>query len=189
MYFFLLLRLVFTWVIFLSFLCGPAFTADANHPPKENVLQGSVSQSELIDSLERLGISCVIHEGAKPALVVQDVHMGSSAYYKGVERGDGIRSLVAQSDHFDLTIERSGNVYQIALKLVNPVLDGRASALAGSVQDKGNPSQKLAAATSQLDLSATKNPMLDGGVKTQKLEGQIEDKQKEPEKKLVPYDI
>jgi hypothetical protein len=185
MYLSLLLRLAFSCAIVLSVLPGPVVAANANSPSKEKVLHGSVSQSELIDTLERLGISCLLKEGAKPALVVQDVHMGTAAYYKGVERGDGIRGLVQENDHFNLTIERSGNVYQIALKLVNPVLDGRAATLAGNLQDN---THKLAAATRQLDLSA-KNAVLDGGVKTENLEGDIEKKDKEEEKKLIPYDI
>jgi hypothetical protein len=197
MYLIFMLRLILTCMIVLNVCSAPAISADAKSPSKQKFLQGSVAQSELIDSLERLGISVVVHEGSKPGLVVQDVHMGTAAYYKGVARGDAIRSLVQENDHFNLTIERSGNVYQLALKLANPVLDGRATDLAGAVQGNGNPSEKLAAATTQLDLSA-RNSMLDGGVKTQNLEGgvktqdlqgQLEEKRKEEEKKLVPYEI
>src|SRR5271165_4000887 len=99
-----ILSLVIFLTLFSPYLAGAAATGTA----KNKILQGSVTQSELIDTLEQLGIKCAVHDGGNPALVVQNVRLGSAAYYKGVAENDGIKGLVQENDHFNLTIQRSG---------------------------------------------------------------------------------
>src|ERR1700712_4076143 len=81
---------------------APALSAGiSNGTPK--TIQGSVTENEIIDNLERVGIKCIFHEGsatAKGYLAVDSVRMGSTAFYKGVEVGDKIKGLATANDLF-----------------------------------------------------------------------------------------
>ncbi len=79
-------------------------------------MKGTVAESEIIDNLERLGIKCVLQESAHKTIVIDDVRMGSSGYYGGVDKGDVVQSLRGQNNLFLLTISRAGKIYQISLK-------------------------------------------------------------------------
>jgi len=73
-------------------------------------LQGNISENELIDNLEMLGIKCIIHQetGAShlDTLKVEKVHLGSSAYYGGILAGDTIKDLhKLNANTFSLSIE------------------------------------------------------------------------------------
>ena len=82
-----------------------------------DVLYGELSHNELVDNLETLGIKCILHEGTAKALVVDKVHLGSSAYYRGILKGDVVKDLHKLSvNTFNLVIERSGKSYQINLE-------------------------------------------------------------------------
>lgn len=137
-------------------------------------LTGTVSQNELIDSLERMGIKCVLQGGTTDRLLVDQVRMGSGAYYAGITKGDAIAELKkAGADMFCLTIERAGKIYQSNLK-----------ALSGQI------------ATSSLQIGVGKT-LLKGNAAEQNQDkllksGAAENEAKiesEPEKKLVPYDV
>src|SRR4051812_30867586 len=72
-----------------------------NSNESTKTIQGSVSQNEMIDNLERVGIKCVFHQGATAKtgyLAVDSVHMGSAAFYNGVEIGDKIKGLSTAND-------------------------------------------------------------------------------------------
>jgi hypothetical protein len=89
-------------------------------------LKASITQNEVTDRLETLGIKSIIHVGAKETIYVDSVRMGSKAFYKGVEAGDLIRGLVQKDENtFCLNIERQGKPYQIIFTGVaeKPLLD------------------------------------------------------------------
>ena len=144
-------------------------------------LHGSVSQNELIDNLERLGIKCIIQEGAADSrLSVERVRLGSSAFYGGVLAGDVIKNLSGLSNNtFQLTIERTGKVYSLNLKALSAQIATN-SLNAGTTKDllQGNIDQKNALATS-----------LPASIQKTLLPGSVDKANKEPEKKLLPYDI
>ncbi|MBS1953864.1 MAG: hypothetical protein JST89_06760 [Cyanobacteria bacterium SZAS-4] len=149
----------------------PAFAAGVSDAPPKTI-QGSVTQNEMIDNLERVGIKCIFHQGATPKtgyLAVDSVRMGSAAYYQGVEVGDKIKSLSSANNVFTLQIERNGQPYQLQLKALSPVL-ASAAPLKGSAQQKG-------ADVPVVDVSQSKIPVKD-----------VPPKDKE-EKKLIQYDI
>jgi hypothetical protein len=87
----------------------------AKSGPK-HVLQGGVSQSELIDNLERVGVKCGVVDGKPPTLVVIDVHRGTSAFNKGLENGDQIGDVRPGNGGINLTFKRGGQVYQVFLR-------------------------------------------------------------------------
>ncbi len=152
----------------------PCCADSAPKPSTTKIIHGSVSESELIDNLERLGIKCVYHQAAaKGYLAVDDVRMGSTAFYKGVAVGDKVKNLTGTNDLFTLTIEREGQTYQVALKALTPSL-ASASPLKSSVahDDKDLPIPLVS-------VSQDKIPILDVAEK----------KRKDAEKKLVQYDI
>jgi len=87
-------------------------------------LQGTISQNEVTDNLERLGIKCIIHEGlgraAISTLSIEKVRPGSSAYYGGVLAGDIIKDFrKLNANTFQLAIERSGKTYQVNLQMLS----------------------------------------------------------------------
>ncbi len=158
-----------------SSFCFQSVLAATADVAKKKVLQGNIQQSEIIDNLERLGIKCVIHDGANPALVVQNVHPGTAAYYKGVAEGDGVRGLVQENDHFNLTIQRNGKIYQVSLKLLNGELD----------------TTKLAAGIQHNSLNAgTGTKTLTSDVQKDQISGGVEeDPNKRKVEKLAQYSI
>ena len=81
-----------------------------------NLLKGQVTQSEIIDDLERVGIKCGVVEGSRPSLVVVDVHRGTSAFNNGVESGDKIAEMRTGNGGFNLTFQRGTEVFQVFLR-------------------------------------------------------------------------
>jgi hypothetical protein len=123
----LLLISVMQWILLTSlFICAHQQAEATNNTSKraelhDEFLHGTISQNELIDNLERLGIKCIIHEGAAASgldtLTVEKVRLGGSAYYGGILAGDVIKDLHKLSANtFSLSIERSGKVYQVSLE-------------------------------------------------------------------------
>jgi hypothetical protein len=110
----------------MSLSCEAQNTVSSSHKVaiQTQFLQGGIYQSELIDSLERLGIRCIIHQGAgnsaASTLSIEHVRLGSSAYYGGAAPGDVIKDLhKLGADTFSLTIGRAGKTYQINLREVS----------------------------------------------------------------------
>ncbi len=171
----LLRKLLIPTMMFCVFCANsfaPALCAGVSNGPSKTI-QGSVSQNEMIDNLERVGIKCVFHQGATAKtgyLAVDSVHMGSAAFYKGIEVGDKIKGLSTENDLFTLQIERNGQPYQLQLKALSPILASPAP-LKGSAQQKDKDRPLPVANVSQ-----SKIPLVDVSPK-------------EKEKKLVQYDI
>jgi hypothetical protein len=142
-------------------------------------LKGSVSQFQLIDTLEKLGIKCVIQDGLNSSLVVSHVNLGSTAYYSGIVSGDVVKDLKAVTAGFNLTIERSGKLYQTTLMLLSGQIgdsgplprNASLGKLSGSVS--GSAAQEEASKTSlttqtsqQALLGKTASTELRTGIKT-----------------------
>src|SRR5262249_12939047 len=104
-------------------------------------------------------------------LLVDQVRMGSGAYYAGITKGDAIAGLKkAGADMFCLTIERGGKIYQSNLKALSGQI--ATSSLQTGVEKtflKGNAAQQVQDKSLKSEASASPEP--------------------EPEKKLVPYDV
>ena len=140
---FLYLDVVFLLVLLVAvfLLLSPA-TSEANNSSLKGeanieLLHGGISENELIDYLERLGIKCIIHQGASAApalytLNVEKVHLGSSAYYGGILAGDIIKDLHRlNANTFSLSIERAGKIYQIHLNSLATSLPNELSSQTG----------------------------------------------------------
>lgn len=156
--------------LFCTNLLVPAFCAGISDGTSKTI-RGSITQNEMIDNLERVGIKCIFHQGATPKtgyLAVDSVHMGSAAYYQGVQVGDKIKSLSSSNNLFTLQIERNGQPYQLQLKALSPVM-ASAAPLKGSAQQKDS---KI----SLVDVSQSQVPLVDVSPK-------------DKEKKLIQYDI
>jgi hypothetical protein len=148
-------------------------------------LTGTVSQNELIDNLERMGIKCILQGGATERLLVDQVRMGSGAYYAGISKGDAITGLKKTgADMFCVTIERAGKTYQSNLKALSGQI--ASSSLQTGVEKtllQGN-------AADQLLKSGATEQLLKPGEADQLLKsGASKNPEPEPEKKLVPYDV
>lgn len=123
--------------------------ADSPNETPSHVFRGNVSQNEVIDNLERLGIKCEIHEGAAHKLTVREVRLGSNAFYKGVIAGDTIIGLTTDhnDNRFRLTISRSGQTYQLSLKPLSGALSDNATPLSAGINKsllQGNTVDKAA---------------------------------------------
>ncbi len=94
----------------------PSLGDQKKKPSQKNVLRGGVSQSELIDNLERVGIKCGVIDGKPPQLVVVDVHRGTSAFNKGLENGDKIGDVQTANGGLNVTFTRGNQVYQVFLR-------------------------------------------------------------------------
>lgn len=115
-------------------LAPQGLSAGISNAPKR--IHGGVTENEMIDNLERVGIKCVFHQGASTAqgyLTVDSVRLGSTAYYKGIENGDKIKSLAASNHIFTLQIERNGQPFQVQLKALSPTI-ALATPLQGNAQ-------------------------------------------------------
>jgi hypothetical protein len=143
-------------------------------------LQGAISQNEVTDNLEKLGIKCIIHQedagiSASNTLSVEKVRLGSSAYYGGVLAGDLIKDFhKLNANTFRLVIERSGKIYQVNLQtLSGQVADNPLSAAIKKDMLNGNIShQELSGQVANNLLSATaKKDVLNGNVSHQDLSG------------------
>jgi hypothetical protein len=122
-----------------------------------------------------MGIKCVVQSGAPAHLLVDQVRMGSSAYYAGISKGDAIAGLKkASADTFCLTIERAGKIYQSYLK----GLSGQIAAT--SLQAGAEKTLLNGKATDQAEKGPLKSSI------TESPEPKVEP---EPEKKLVQYDV
>ena len=171
-------------------------------------LQGTVSQNELTDNLERLGIKCIIREGASTAalstLSIEKVRLGSSAYYGGVLVGDIIKDLYRlNANTFRLAFERSGKIYQVNLQMLSgQVADNPLSATAKKDVLNGNVSHhdlsglaeiksanaKLGAVESTLIGNAQKTALA-SAAQNLSIPGSISKQDNVPTKKLLSYDI
>jgi hypothetical protein len=107
-----------------------------------HILQGTVFQSELIDQLERLGITCAAHDSTLKSLAVNNVRLGSDAYYKGVTAGDEIKALQLKGSVLNILATRSGKLYRVQLEALTAssitpssikVANSQARNLSGSV--------------------------------------------------------
>ena len=90
--------------------------------PQHKLLQGAVSQSDLIDLLERVGVKCAVHSDTGKLRIV-DVHTGTDAFFQGVEGGDEIKTYVKQADQITLVCERNGKPYQVTLHTLKAQVD------------------------------------------------------------------
>jgi hypothetical protein len=81
-------------------------------PANRRLIKGNITASGIIDGLEVAGIKCVLRQDKIPSLIVNEVHMGTPAYYAGVTAGDTIVKMAPTSDGFQLKFSRSGKVYQ-----------------------------------------------------------------------------
>lgn len=165
--------------LFCANIFAPAFCAGISDGAAKPI-QGTVTQNEMIDNLEKVGIKCVFHQGATPKagyLAVDSVHMGSAAFYQGVQVGDKIRSLSSTNNLFTLQIERNGQPYQLQLKALSPVV-ASVTSLQGSAQQKErNPLVNVSQPKIQVvDVSQSKMPLVDVSPK-------------DKEKRLIQYDI
>ncbi len=169
------LILVLSFVSLTSwFICINQKTEAANNTNVKSavgieLLHGGVSQNELIDNLERLGIKCIIHEGAGASgvrtLSIDKVRLGSSAFYGGMLAGDLIKDLhKLNANAFSLSIERSGKFYRVNLEVnVNN----------GDLSTQTN----------------EKKTNVDIGIQKLIIPGSVSKQDSTPAKKLLPYDI
>ena len=95
---------------------GAAEAVPTAEKPKTKTIQGSVSHTELVDDLTRLGVNCGIRTGKIPVLEVLDLHLGTPAYNSGIAVGDLITGVVSTNGAYRLQISRAGHVYQVELK-------------------------------------------------------------------------
>jgi hypothetical protein len=95
---------------------APEGKTGASKSAPKRVLQGGVTQSELMDNLERVGIKCGVIEGSPASLVVINVHRGTSAFNKGVENGDKISDVRPANGGLNLTFQRGAQVFQVFLR-------------------------------------------------------------------------
>jgi len=194
-----------------------AMNDTAKEPVHAKVLQGAISQSELIDNLERLGIKCIIHENAAEVgtLSVEKVRLGSSAYYGGVLAGDAIKDLHRlNANTFSLSIERTGKRYRVNLEALSGQLEDKVLStgvkkdlLRGTANHQdlsaevgvqratlstGARKDLLQDALNHQDLStetAIQKTALNTGIQDIVIPGSVNKKDNPPEKKLLPYDI
>lgn len=126
-------------IIFTSALASLLTIFAVAPVPGTEPLKAAVSQNEMTDKLEGLGIKCLIRLGAKTSIYVDSVRMGSKAFYKGVAVGDLIKGLVQKGDDtFYLNIERDGKPYQIIFKGIaqKPSPDAMPQAVTNAGTDK-----------------------------------------------------
>ena len=151
------------------------------------LLKGAVSENELIDSLERLGIKCILQQvsanGANNILAVDKVHLGSAAYYGGLSKGDLIKNLYKlDSNTFVLVIERTGKNYRLNLR----TLGARIASSSNSTIN--NDCLKIGLTKQKLNTVIDKNKSALGTGREQIVvkENLAKDKLTQ---KLLPYDI
>jgi hypothetical protein len=112
-----------------SLCCSALLMPDCNAEPnamvikKEKVIQGSVSHTEIVDDLTRLGLNCGIRTGKIPVLQVLDVHLATPAFNAGIERDDLITGITSGDGFYRLKIDRSGKIYQLELRSARARLD------------------------------------------------------------------
>ena len=161
----------------------PAKVDSKSHP---KIYQGNVTQNELVDNLERLGIKCTWHDGAVKTLVVSTVRMGSNAFYKGVAEGDTVKSLVNKNGLYELTIDRGGKIYQLTVRPLSAEVAQTSpmQATASKTALQGNAQEKVAS----IDTSSHDIPIVDIGPKKVD-DTEIQNQPQEQDKKLVKYDI
>jgi hypothetical protein len=108
-------------LLFLTFLvavnASASCAADAGKstvqvPSRKPLIKGRITASGIIDGLEVAGIKCVLRQDKIPSLVINDVHMGTPAYYAGVTAGDTIVKIGPTPDGFQLKFSRGGKVYE-----------------------------------------------------------------------------
>ncbi|HEY9731347.1 MAG TPA: hypothetical protein V6C89_05510 [Drouetiella sp.] len=159
----------------------PAAGAGISNASKR--IQGSVTENELIDNLERVGIKCLYHQGenaAKGYLTVDTVRMGSTAYYKGIENGDKIKSVGVSNDFLTIQIERNGQPFQVQLRALTPTAASTVPLRAAAQQTANSPLIPVAS------VNQPKIPLVKVDESTAPL---VDVSEKAKEKKLVKYNI
>jgi hypothetical protein len=191
----------------LSLTASQASTASKPTEAKPRVLQGSVSRSTLVDALDKVGIKAIIADGAPPTLAVDEVHMGTAAYYGGVDQGDVIKHINQTPTTLVLTIDRNDKIYQLSLNVPGDMPDlhsGSATAdvlqglakqtgLAGGVSKDGAnlPKEKAKTGVAQLPIPVVDVTQHDVAIKRVGEtipEADVSEKKK-LEKDLAKYDV
>jgi hypothetical protein len=90
---------------------------------KGKMIQGSVSHTDIVDDLTRLGLNCGMRTGKVPVLQVMDVHLATPAFNAGVESGDLITGITSGDGFYRLKIDRSGKIYQVELRSIRARAD------------------------------------------------------------------
>ncbi len=86
-------------------------TADKTHASRP-LIKGKITASGIIDGLEVAGIKCFLRQDKTPSLIVNEVHMGTPAFYAGITAGDTIIKVAPFNNGFQLKFSRSGKIYQ-----------------------------------------------------------------------------
>lgn len=78
---------------------------------QSHFLKALVVHNEVSDQLERVGIFVAVRIGDKPMLVINEVRLGSAAYYGGLTHGDMLKAIVQKKDSLVFIFERNGRIY------------------------------------------------------------------------------
>jgi len=108
-----------------STFAAPPGNAEQTAPAikKEKMIEGSVSHTDIVDDLTRLGLNCGIRTSKVLVLQVMDVHLATPAFIAGVESGDLITGITSGDGFYKLKIDRSGKIYQVELRSIRARAD------------------------------------------------------------------
>jgi hypothetical protein len=81
-------------------------------PPQRPLIKGKITTNGIIDGLEVAGIKCAIQPDKKTKVIVNEVHIGTPAYYAGITAGDTIINIAPLDGGIQLTFERSGKTFE-----------------------------------------------------------------------------
>jgi hypothetical protein len=163
----------------------------------KQMLQGSISRNTLVDALDKVGIRAIIRDGKPITLEVDDVHMGTAAFYGGVAKDDVIRHINQTPTTLVLTIERDKRIYQLTLKVPGDMPDlhggtARTDVLQGVAQEsniKGGVSKEGANLLKEKPNSDAAIPVVDVSQRQQKVPEAEVSEQKKVDKILIKYDL
>jgi len=179
---------------------GATSTSSTSSKSAPKVLQGTVTQNEQIDNLERLGIKCLVQEGPPSKLIVRDVRFGSNAFYKGISEGDVVKSLVRSGEVFQLTFLRGEKTYMLPLKPLSGAAADSSPLSASASQNMlsgGADKSGVDLKADKAKLASTSVPIIDIAPNTMPI-ADVDSRKvpivdiappKPPEEKLVHYDI
>lgn len=126
-----------------------------------HVLKGNVSSNEVIDLLERVGMKCIIKLGNPITLGVNEVHLGSPAFYGGIESGDVLKRVQNNGNTLQVTIGRGANTYQVSIHVPSDAVltaGAETDLLKGLIPSKDTRSgTKLTARTDKTALQGSAN--------------------------------
>jgi hypothetical protein len=195
---------IVAWILLVTMVisAGQKAWASNSRSDKANLefLHGTVSQNELTDNLERLGIKCIIHQSAGASAIgtlnIDKVRLGSSAYYGGVLAGDIVKDLHRlDANNFALSFERSRKLFQVNLRLLSGQTTDQGPLKANvNHQDLAN-SAEIKAAKAKLGTESTNfkgdvhKTNLASASQKLLIPGSISMQDKEPVKKLLLFDI